>query len=141
MDTLYRIECYNRNSMSIVNLTKQLAEQTISKQIKNAVDPTPEKIEKPEPSYGELLIGQLQSMQKALKEDQELNITCAAGNETVRVLEIYVPAWPLLVMTAANSEKNIVRVISHAQAAQFTCKVVKVPAEAKPARLNFVLPK
>jgi hypothetical protein len=130
--------------MSLINLTKQFAEQTITKQLKDAVDlttGTPETVEKPVPAFGELLLRQLQSMQKALKDDQELHVTCAAGKDSVRVLEVYVPAWPLLVITGANAEKAIVRVVTHAETAQFICKVVKVPADVKPARINCILPK
>ena len=127
--------------MSIVNLTKQLAQETISKQLKNVVDPASEKVEKVELGFGELLISQLQNMQKSVKEDQELHVTCVAGKESLRLLEVYVPAWPLLVITGANAEKNIVRLVTHADAAQFVCKVVKVPADAKPARISWILPK
>ena len=82
-----------------------------------------------------------QAMQRALKDDQELLILCTTGTETVRVLELFVPAWQLFVLTGIDTEKNITRVISPVESTQLVCKVVKVQAPAQPTRIRFVAPK
>jgi hypothetical protein len=85
------------------------------------------------------ILGQLQAMQKALKEDQELVVLCNAGGETIRVLEFFLPSWQVAVLTGLDSGKGISRVISPVESMQLVCKVVK--AQAKPTRLNFITPK
>ena len=90
-------------------------------------------------NMGATILGQLQAMQKALKEDQELVVLCHAGGETIRVLEFFLPSWQVAVLTGLDSGKSISRVISPVESLQLVCKVVKAPA--KPTRLNFITPK
>src|SRR5260370_5962516 len=90
-------------------------------------------------NVGATILGQVQAMQKALKEDQELVVLCNACGETIRVLESFLPSWQVAVLTGVDSGKNIARVISPVESIQLVCKVVKAPA--KPTRLNFFTPK
>jgi hypothetical protein len=90
-------------------------------------------------NVGATILGQLQAMQKALKEDQELLVLCNTGNETIRVLEFFLPSWQVAVLTGVDSGKGISRVISPVESLQLVCKVVK--AAAKPTRINFYPPK
>ena len=80
-------------------------------------------------------------MQKALKPDDELVVLLSAGNETVRVLEIYAPSWQVIVLTGVDSEKNVTRVISNADHLQLVCKVMKSRTPEKPIRIGITTPK
>lgn len=90
-------------------------------------------------NVGATILGQVQAMQKALKDDQELVVLCSAGGETIRVLEFFLPSWQVAVLTGVDSGKSISRVISPVESLQLVCKVVKAPA--KPTRINFFTPK
>ena len=85
------------------------------------------------------MLAQVQAMQKALKEDEELIVLFHAGVETVRVLEFFFPSWQVAVLNGIDPEKAVTRVISPVESLQLVCKVVKAPA--KPTRINFFTPK
>jgi hypothetical protein len=139
--------------MALGNLTKQLATQALNDQVNNVLDalrpgdaaksaePAKEKTTGTAENLGQVIVWELQAMQKALKEEQELVVTVNTGVETLRVLDVYLPSGQLLVLTGLDEERNVTRVIGPAASLQLTCKVMKVNAGGKPARLNFILPK
>ncbi len=142
--------------MALAELGKQLAQQVVGDKIQNVMDslrpPDASKIlesvkqEKPAvpapaESLGSVIVGQVQAMQRACKEDQELMVLCGGGIETMRVLEIFAPTWQVLVMTGIDTDRNVTRVISPIAAVQLVCKTMTVQAGAKPVRVNFVIPK
>jgi len=88
-----------------------------------------------------ILIGQVQAMQNALKEDQELMVLCTIGLETLRVLEIFTPSPRVLVLTGIDPDKNVTRVISPSDSVQLVCKPMAVQTGAKPARIRFIVPR
>jgi hypothetical protein len=121
--------------MALGDLTKQLAEQAI----RSAVNPpaAPPRPDNP----GASMLAQVQAMQKALKEDEELLVLFHAGGETVRVLEFFFPSWQVAVLTGIDRDKSVTRVISPVESLQLVCKVAKAPPGATPARIKFVTPK
>jgi hypothetical protein len=138
--------------MALAQIGKQLVQQVVSEKMNDVMDslrpPDAGKIvesakqEKPpaaapNESLGTIIIGQIQAMQRACKEDQELVVLCNAGLETLRVLEFFSPAPQVLVMTGIDTDRNVTRVITPVGAAQLVCKVMPVQAGAKPARINF----
>lgn len=125
--------------MALGQITKQLAAQALG----NTIDNVMEKPAVPGPaeSLGATMVGEIQAMQKALKDDQELVVLLNAGDERLRVLEIYVPSWQVVVLTGVDPEKNITRVISPIGAIQLVCKVMKVQSPAKPTRIAVITPK
>ena len=142
--------------MALGELTKALAEQALRNPVKDVLDALrpsdlsgiSETLRGTKPAgpgggegVGAVIIGQVQAMQKALKEDQELVVLFQAGTETVRVLEVFVPSWNVIVLTGIDTEKNITRVISPVESLQLVCKVMKVQTPATPARVNFITPK
>jgi hypothetical protein len=138
--------------MALGNLTKQLATQALNDQVNNVLDalrpgdpaksePGKEKTTATPENLGQVIVSELQAMQKALKEEQELMVTVNTGLESLRVVDIYLPAGQLLVLTGFDAERNVTRVISPAASLQLTCKVMKVSPGAKPARVNFILPR
>jgi hypothetical protein len=121
--------------MALGDLTKQLASQAI----RNAVNPPPAP---PRPdNAGTAMLAQVQAMQKALKEDEELIVMFHAGGETVRVLEFFFPSWQVTVLTGVDKDKSVTRVISPVESLQLVCKVAKLPPGAAPARIKFVTPR
>jgi hypothetical protein len=122
--------------MAFGEIAKQLAQQALVDQI--APEPsTP----KPPGSVGAIMLGQIQAMQKACKEDEELMVLFRSGPETVRVLEFIVPCWPVLVLAGVDEAKNTTRIVSAPESVQLVCKVMKVQPPGRPARLAFHVPK
>jgi len=142
--------------MALAQIGKQLAQQMVGDKVKDVMDslrpPDAAKIldsakqEKPPAAapgdtLGTTILGQVQAMQRACREDQELVVLCNAGLETLRVLEFFAPTAQLLVMTGIDTEKNVTRVISVVGSVQLVCKVMSVPPGGKAARVNFINPK
>jgi hypothetical protein len=123
--------------MALADLTKQLAKEAL---LNAAKEPAPAPAP-PQDGVGNVILGQLHAMQKALKEDEELAVWFGSGAERIRVLEIYLPTWKLAVLTGHDSERALCRVISPVETLQLVAKVVKVPAGVKAGRVGLVPPK
>jgi hypothetical protein len=121
--------------MAFGGLTKQLAAQAI----RDAVNPpaAPPRPDNP----GAAMLAQVQAMQKALKENEELIVLLHAGGETVRVLEFFFPSWQVAVLTGIDKDKATARVIAAVETLQLVCKVAKAAPGAAAARLKFVTPR
>jgi hypothetical protein len=122
--------------MAFGEIAKQLAQQALADQIA----PKPSTPAQPE-SAGAIMLGQIQAMQRACKEDEELVVLFRSGPETVRVMEFIVPSWKVLVLAGVDEAKNTTRVVSTPESVQLVCKVMKVQPPGKAARLGFRLPK
>ncbi len=129
--------------MSIGAITKQLAAEALGNQMAEVM----EGLRPNEPRTGEttepesltaVVMAQVQAMQNALKEDQELLVLCTVGPTTLRVLELYAPSPKLLVVTGAEGERGIARIISPVEAVQLVCRPVPVKPEAKAVRVRMV---
>jgi hypothetical protein len=92
-------------------------------------------------SLAATVVGQVQAMQKAAKDDEELVVLLHTGEETVRVLEVFLPSWQVMVLTGIDTEKNITRVIAPVETLQLVCKLMKVAAPGKPVRIGFIAPR
>ena len=125
--------------MALAELTKQLAQQALL----SATAPAKEPAAAPAPkeSVCAVILGQINAMQKALKEDEELVVLFHGGAEKIRVFEIFVPSWQVAVLKGLDAERNPARVISPAERLQLICKVVKAPPGVKPARVGLIAPK
>jgi len=93
-------------SMTIGSIGKTLANQAIDSAKNSVLDavrtPAPAKAAEAKPAAatpdtGTVIVAQIQAMQKPLREDQELAVEFRAGNETLRVTEIFVPNPEVLV--------------------------------------------
>jgi hypothetical protein len=124
--------------MALVDLTKQLAKEAL---LSATADPPAATPSAAAESMGNIILGQIHAMQKALKDDEELALWFGSGAERIRVLEIYLPNWKLAVLTGYDTERTLSRVISPVDALQLIAKVVKAPAGAKPGRIGLVAPK
>jgi hypothetical protein len=142
--------------MGLGDLTKAFAQEAIKSSTKDVLDALrppeissiAEAITGPKPpgqpqadNLGAIILGQIQAMQKALKEDEELVVLCNAGAEILRVLEVFLPTWRVAVLTGIDTEKTVTRVLSPIETLQLTCKVMKTPPDAKPARVRIIAPK
>ena len=119
--------------MALGDLTKQLASQAI--RIAVNPPPTPPRVE----NAGTVMLAQLQAMQKALKDDEELIVLVHAGGETVRVLEFYFPSWQVVVLTGVDA--GVTRVVAAVESLQLVCRVGKAAAGAAALRIKFVTPR
>src|SRR6185437_4347840 len=126
--------------MALVDLTKQLAKEALLSAAKEPA-PSPSPAAPSADNMGNLILGQIHAMQKALKEDEELAVWFGGGPDRIRVLEIYLPNWRLAVLTGHDAERNLSRVISPVDGLQLVAKVVKAPAGAKPGRVGLLAPK
>jgi len=134
--------------MALGSLTKQIAQQALLDSLRPADAAQVSeslKTNRPAAASGEnvcaVMLGQIQAMQKAVKEDEELVVLLHNGLETMRVLEIYVPSWNVAVLTGIDSERNLTRVIAPSENLQLICKVMKAQAGAKPVKVNLIAPK
>jgi hypothetical protein len=124
--------------MALAELTKQLAQQALLSATSPAKEPAaPAQKE----SVCAVILAQINAMQKALKEDEELVVLFENGAEKIRVMEIYVPSWQVAVLKGVDADRNPARVVSPAERLQLICKVVKVPHGVKPARVGLIAPK
>jgi hypothetical protein len=126
--------------VALGDLTKQLAEQAIAGTFRSSsAKPEPPAVQT-EDVCGTIM-GEIQAMQKALKEDDELVVLFHAGSEALRVVEIFMRSRNVVVLTGYDAEKNVTRAVASVEGLRLICKVVKAPAGAKPTRISFVVPK
>ncbi len=123
--------------MALGEFTKQIAQQALlSATSKEAPAPAPAPAAPPVENPAAVLLGQINAMQKALKEDEELVVSC----QNIRVMEIFTPSRTMAVLTGHDAERSLARVIGGVESLQLICRVSKVPPGAKPARINLVTP-
>jgi hypothetical protein len=141
--------------MTIGSIGKALANQAIESTKNHVIDSvrTPEPAKPGEPKAapaaaaappadaGTVIVGQIQAMQRPLREDQELAVLLPAGEEMLRVTEIFVPNPEVLVFAGVDAEGNVTRVITPSAAAQVICKILKVSPGATPSRVNVLTPR
>ena len=127
--------------MALGELTKQIAQQAILSATTKEPAPQPQPQAAAAENPAAVLLGQIAAMQKALKDDEELVVTVHSGAERIRVMEIYTPSRTMVVLSGVDTERKSARVISGIDALQLVCKVAKVPAGAKTARVGLVAPK
>jgi hypothetical protein len=138
--------------MALGNIGKTLAGQAMDAVKKNALDAvrpeTGRTAEKPADknaaqaeSPGAVILGQVQAMQRLLKDDQELVVSHESRTETLRVLEIFVPSVHVLVLAGMDDENHVTRVIVPAATLQLVCKVKNVLPGTAPVRVNILTPK
>ena len=140
--------------MTIGSLGKVLANQAIESTKNTVLDavrtpapvkPAENKPAEPRPvalaDIGAAVVGQIQAMQRPLKEDQELAVLFHAGDEMLRVTEIFVPNAEVLVFAGVDSRGNVTRVISPVGAAQVVCRILQVAHGATASRVNVLTPR
>ena len=134
--------------MALGSLTKQIAQQALLDSLRPSdAAQVSESLKTARPAGGggenvcAVILGQIQAMQKAVKEDEELVVLLHNGLETIRVLEIYVPSWNVAVLTGLDTERNLTRVIGPSENLQLICKVMKAQAGVKPVKVALIAPK
>ena len=141
--------------MALGEIAKQIAGQALKAPVKDVLDslrpPDASQVSDavknarpaavPGENVGAVVLGQIQAMQRALKDDEELLVLLHNGLETVRVIEIYVPSWSVAVLSGIDSDRNLTRVIAPVESLQLICKVMKAPAGAKPLKVAVIAPK
>jgi hypothetical protein len=126
--------------MALADLTKQLAQQAIL----SATGGPKSEAAAPAaaaPGAGPVFLAQIQAMQKAIKEDEELVVTWTGGAEKIRVMEIFLPSPGVAVLSGIDPNRQTARVVSAVEALQVVCRVVKAAPGAKPVRIGLVVAK
>ena len=132
--------------MSLASIGKALAGQALETTKKNVIDSIvgPDPVKAPAvassaatESIGSVMLGQIQAMQRPLRDDQEILVTW----QSLRVTEIFVPSTQVLVLSGLDAQQNLTRVIAPVETLQLVCKVVKVAEGAKPVRVNVLSPR
>jgi hypothetical protein len=128
--------------MALVDLTKQLAKEAL---LSATRDPSPAPSQADSAgsigSLGPLIVGQIGSMQKALREDEELVVWFQNGAERIRVIEVIMPSWRLAILSGLDADRNLTRVISGVESLQLVAKVMKLQPGVKATRVGLVTPK
>jgi hypothetical protein len=130
--------------MSLGALGKTLAGQALEATKKNVID----SIVGPEPakaapaaavqdSVGSVIAGQIQAMQRPLRDDQELLVMW----QSLRVTEIFVPTPQVLVLIGMDAQQNLTRVVAAAESLQLVCKVLRVAEGVKAVRVTVTSPR
>ena len=141
--------------MALGEIAKQVAAQALKAPVKDVLDSlrpgdaaqVSEAVKGARPAatpaehVSSAILAQIHAMQKALKEDEELLVLLHNGLETMRVMEVYVPSWSVVVLTGIDPQRNLTRFIAPAESLQLICKVMKTAAGAKPVRVALVAPK
>lgn len=91
-------------------------------------------------NIGSVMLGQLQGMQKSLKEDQELVVQFRAGEDLLRITEIFVPSPQVFVLTGNDGQRRLTRIVAAASTVQLICKVLPVTPGAPAVRLRILTP-
>jgi hypothetical protein len=125
--------------MALGEFTKQIAQQAILSATSKDPAPAPQ-AQQPE-NLCAVFLGQVNAMQKALKEDEELAVWYQNGPERLRVMEIFTPSRNIAVLTGNDPDRNVTRVIAAAESLQLVCKVMKVQPGGKASRVALVTPK
>jgi hypothetical protein len=126
--------------MALADLTKQLAQQAILSATSGGKS-EPAAAPAPVPDAGPVFLAQIQAMQKAIKEDEELVVTWSGGAEKIRVMEVFLPSPGVAVLSGLDGNRQTARVISGVEALQVLCKVAKAAPGAKPVRIGLVMAK
>ena len=121
--------------MPLGEFTKQIAQQAILSA--TTKDPPPPPAPAQPENIAAVFLAQINAMQKALKEDEEL-VVHSAG---IRVMEIFAPSRHVVVLTGTDSDRSLTRIIAAVESLQLVCKVAKIQPGAKPARITLVTPK
>jgi hypothetical protein len=82
----------------------------------------------------------IETLQSLLGPDEELRIYHFTPYESVRVLQIMLSAWNVVVLVGVDPEGNPTQIVSHIHAVNFVCKVIKIKPDQKPVRIGFVMP-
>jgi hypothetical protein len=136
--------------MNLGSIGKALANQAMENTKNTVLDavrtPDPPKATsaeaaRPAIDTGATILGQIQAMQRPMSPEHELLVTLRAGDEILRVTEIFVPNTHVLVFAGTDAAGNVTRLITPVETAQVVCKIVKVAPGANPVRVNILTPK
>jgi hypothetical protein len=125
--------------MALGEFTKQIAQQAILSA--TSKEPAPPPAPGQPDNVAGVFFAQIQGMQKALKEDEELVVHFGQGPARIRVVEMFAPSSQVIVLIGTDPERNVTRVITAVESLQLTARVAKVQPGSKPLRVALITPK
>jgi hypothetical protein len=127
--------------MALVELGKQLAQQAILSAASGPDKKEPSAAAPPADHTAMIVFGEVQAMQRALKEDEELVVLFQSGVERIRVIEMFLRSPQVVVLSGQDAQRNLTRVIAPVASLQLLCKTMKVAEGARPVRVSLITPK
>jgi len=91
-------------------------------------------------SVQEAILEHIKERQEKLASNEELQVTCYLGPEIIRVCNIGIPNWHVLVLMGVDAKGNETSFIMDMHTVQLCCKVLKVEPPHMPVRIGFILP-
>ena len=82
----------------------------------------------------------IESLQKHLKQGEELFVYVHTGFEIIRVMNMAMPDWHMVVLTGLDVDDNPAQLITNLRNVQFVCKIVKVSKEHRANPIGFKSP-
>jgi hypothetical protein len=86
------------------------------------------------------ILAHIKDLQDKLGPEEELQVSCHLGPEVIRVHQVGLPNWHVLILTGTDANKNATSFIMDMHTVQLVCKVVKVVPPQKPVRIGFIVP-
>lgn len=90
--------------------------------------------------FMEGLKDQARSLEKSLKQDEELIMTCWHGSEKLQVRSVSMPSENVVALHCVDADGNQIQVTGHMSAITFSFMVYKVQPPAKPSKIGFSMP-
>jgi hypothetical protein len=82
----------------------------------------------------------VETLQKHLKPGEELFLYVHTGFEVLRVMNMAMPDWHMVVLTGLDMDDNPAQLITSIRNVQFVCKIVRVSREHPHNPIGFKSP-
>ena len=63
-----------------------------------------------------------------------------AGDDLMRITEIFIPSSQVLVLTGNDGQRRLTRIVAAASTLQLICKILPVTPGVQPVRLRILTP-
>ena len=91
-------------------------------------------------SFHNYIRAHIETLQKHLRPGEELFVYVHTGFEIIRVLNMAMPDWHMVVLTGLDVDDNPAQLITNVQQVRFVCKIMRVSPEHKHNPIGFKFP-
>ena len=91
-------------------------------------------------SFHNYIRAHIETLQKHLRPGEELFVYVHTGFEIIRVLNMAMPDWHMVVLTGLDVDDNPAQLITNIQQVRFVCKIMRVSPEHKHNPIGFKFP-
>ena len=82
----------------------------------------------------------IETLQRHLRPGEELFVYVHTGYEIIRVLNMAMPDWHMVVLTGLDVDDNPAQLITSVKQVRFVCKIMRVSPEYKHNPIGFKFP-